>query len=202
MKHEMERCVQEMDGGFELLIPKPNSIFSQTANSPIHTSDNIVTTTHDFIDTCKHQPADGTNSKQSVTSLESVEDDSFSCGDETGVIDSQESTDSISDQVLVGDGCDVDFFQRHGMTSHNACVVVLMPTSCGEGGRVTVTESDDTSDVITLLRDNYKLVVNKFLPMVRKWLKVSVLTCFACTHAHTHTVTHAHTPMVNIIFSH
>lgn len=191
-KSEMDRCLQEMESGFELLVPKPDTLFSQT-DCPISCiSQHSVTTVHSSlkcqesrdISSCKYQQEETTRIEQSdsrrnsVVSPSSLHNTPSSDDEESSTGEIQDTTEGLDSLPEVpgnrshDDDVDMNFLQRHGMTSHSAPLVVSLLTGPEDGSRLVVGENVDTSDIITTLRDNYKLVVNKFLPMVRKWLKV------------------------------
>jgi hypothetical protein len=202
MEHEINHCIQEMKSAFELLVPKPGSVFSQTDNSIISASQSVSSEEPRDMSSYKHQLEINRNEKplslgdKPAGSLEYPDKVSLGCPDKTDQesltcektskqlsgddaedindIGAAEDMAEINDHIGISDSVshdvDINFLQRHGMTSHHMPLVVSVISS--DQGQLVVNESEDTQDIINLLRDNYKLVVNRFLLIVRKWLKV------------------------------
>ena len=210
MECEINRCIQEMESAFELLVPKPDTLFSQIDTPIKFVSDSVSSEESCDSSGCEYQQLEIRKTEKSTISGRHLDEPVASLGcpdridkeasltcEETNEQLSQENTNisedltdindidltDINDQVNISEddpsvtsrNVDINFLQRHGMTSHHVPLVVSVSVLSGDSGRVVVKESEDTMDIITLLRDNYKLVINRFLPMVRKWLKVK---CF------------------------
>eukprot|EP00118_Oscarella_pearsei_P029016 m.3478 g.3478 ORF g.3478 m.3478 type:complete len:706 (+) comp9457_c0_seq1:14-2131(+) len=139
---EIEHCLREMNSCFELLLPKPESFFARTEN------------------TCPPTEAEE----------EHLTENEEEC---SGEVDGEESEGNSSDEGSSGSDDrntdDLGFLQNHGLVPKGFS---LSLAAFETGNKVDVQETEDTAPVIASLKDNYKLIVQKFLPTVTQWLKI------------------------------
>jgi len=84
--------------------------------------------------------------------------------------DSQESeSDSDEEFEEINSHHHDDFTQQHGMFNHNFSLTVRVG---GESSEPTMRENEDNADIIDNVRGQYRVIKNKYLHRVKKWLKV------------------------------
>lgn len=152
MMPEIEHCLQEMTGCFELLLPKPETFFARTQT--------------DEKEEAKEDDHDLAFATASSTTSEDIEErvssDDESHEEESGDESDGERSDSRDSE-------EEKFLQSHGLVSKGFS---LSLTAFNTQSKVNVDETEDTAPIIASLRDDCKLIVQKFLPAVNRWLKV------------------------------
>ena len=151
MMPEIEHCLQEMTGCFELLLPKPETFFARTQTEE---EEEAKEDDHDVT----FATASSTTSEDNEE-RERVSSDDESHEEESGDGEQSDSRDSEEEK----------FLQSHGLVSKGFS---LSLAAFNTQSKVNVDETEDTAPIIASLRDDCKLIVQKFLPAVNRWLKV------------------------------
>lgn len=127
----------------------------------MHTYTHALTHTHIHTHTCTHPhtlipggPCDSGDTGEGV--------------DGEGVSSSSDDSDVEWEDVGPGDTSGDLLLQEHGFASRGYTIPIEIPSS----SRVPITETEDNSSILAMLRETHHLLTEKYLPAVSRWMGV------------------------------
>ena len=184
---EIQTCLTEMEGCFQLFLPRFDLTQSDTHTHTIQDLGLFESSSSEKEeeeeekeekekdeeekeeeekkkDEAKKDEEEKTQCHKCVLDKQSTMVGSVSSGvQDTRTSDSDDSDEEDWEEV---EGNDKDELQEHGITGHSYNLTIELPRM------VEILENTENTSIISTLRERHHMVINRYLPAVCKWIQV------------------------------
>ena len=151
MISEMELCATEIENCFKLLLPHPDEY-------EVHCGDKSACSSSEL----KQMP-----NHEDLTKAQDINEVTESVGEKQVINNEMDSQITDVDYEKVKDEGNVQLLSNHGLATRSYQLTIRLDKSGPE-----IKETDDNSIVLKTVREFYKELTHKHLPMINKWLSV------------------------------